>query len=128
MARTNLPLTVLTQDGGAVAPSTTAVDVANGMNIAMASSAIPSGSNALGLVIVFNQTFAGAKNITIRAGANPPAFRKDKGDLQVSANAQVAYVGPLDPARYMQADGSINIDFDSGTTGTVLALLLPHPS
>lgn len=128
MARTNLPLTTLTQDGGAVAPATTAVDVANGMNIALASSAIPAGPNPLSLVIVFNQTFAGAKNIIIRAGANPPSFRKDKGDLQVSANAQVAYVGPFDPARYLQTDGSLNVDFDAGTTGTVLALLLPHPS
>ena len=78
------------------------------------------------LVIVFNQTFAGAKSITVRAGVNPPAFRKDIGDLSVSANAQVAYVGPFDPSRYAQADGSLNIDYTAGTTGTVLVLALPH--
>lgn len=126
MARTNLPVTLLDAAAGKVAPTTTAVDVANGHNLALSSSAIPSGSNAYDLVIVFNQTFAGSKNIIVRAGANPPSFRAARGDLQVAANAQVAYVGPLEPARFMQSDGSINIDYDSGTTGTVLALLMPH--
>lgn len=128
MARTNLPVTTLTYEGGQVAPATTNIDQANGMNIPLASSAIPSASSANKLLIVFNQTFAGAKNIIIRAGANPPSHRASKGDLLVSANAQVAYVGPLEPARHLQADGSINVDFDVGTTGTVLALLVPHES
>lgn len=127
MARTSLPVTTLDPDNGQVAPTTTNVDVANGMVLDLTSSAIPGGINAYGLVIVFSQTFAGAKSITIRAGANPPAFRKDKGDLSISANNQTAYVGPLEPARFMQANGTINIDFTSGTTGTVLALLMPHP-
>lgn len=126
MARTNLPLTVLTEEGGQVAPATTGIDVANGMNIAMASSALPSGSSAFDLVIVYGATFAGAKNIIIRAGVNPPSHRASRGDLLVSANNQTAYVGPIEPARHYQADGSINVDFDSGTTGTVLALLMPH--
>jgi hypothetical protein len=128
MARTSLPLTTLDPTNGKVAPTTTAIDQANGMVIDMTSSAIPSGSNSYDLCIVFNQTFAGSKNIIIRAGANPPAFRKDKGDLLVAANAQVAYVGPFEPARFMQANGSINVDFDAATTGTVLALLMPHRS
>jgi len=126
-ARTNLPLTALSETA-AVASSTTAVDVTNGMNIVLTSSAIPARPGSWSLVIVFTNSFAGSKSLTVRAGANPPAFRKDLGDL-VCANAgssAVTYIGPLEPARFMQADGSINIDFTASTTGTVEALILPH--
>lgn len=126
MARTNLPLSNLNAASGLVNPSATAVDVTNGMNIALPETAIPRGPMGWDLVIVFAATFAGSKNIIVRKGVNPPAFRADLGDLKVAANNQTAYVGPLDPSRYVQADGSINVDFDSGTTGTVLALALPH--
>lgn len=127
MVRTNLPLSTLDPVAG-ITPTATAVDVANGMNIAMASTAMPSGPTGWDLVIVFVNSFAGAKSLIVRAGVNPPAFRKDKGD-QSFANAgtsAISYVGPLEPARYTQADGSINIDFTAATTGTVLALVLPH--
>lgn len=129
MARTNLPLTTLDPVNGVTAPTATAVDVANGMNIALASTAIPSGPSAWDLILVFNNTFAGAKSIIVRAGAsNPPAFRSGKGDLTITNTTQVSYVGPLEPARYLQSDGSINIDFTAATTGTVLALIRPHLS
>lgn len=126
MARTNLPLTVLDPVNAQTAPTATAIDVANGMNIALASSAIPTQSSSFDLIIVYNNTFAGAKSIIIRAGANPPSSRAGKGDLTISNTTQVSYVGPFEPARFMQADGSINVDFTAATTGTVLALLLPH--
>lgn len=132
MARTNLPLSKFLADSstGLADPAGTAVDVANGMNIALASTAIPSQAGASHLVIRFDQTFAGAKNIIIRAGAaldtgNPPAFRQSLGDLKVPANAATVWVGPLESARFTQTDGSINVDFDAGTTGTVTAFLLP---
>lgn len=129
MARTNLPVTVLDPTTGANGPTPTAVDVANGMNVSLASTAIPSGSSMWDLVIVFVNSFAGAKSIIIRAGANnPPAFRKDKGDLTISnaGTSAITYIGGLEPARYAQSDGSLNIDFTAATTGTVLALLRPH--
>lgn len=129
MARTNLPLTVLDPVNGVNAPTPTAVDVANGMNIALASTAIPSGPSAWDLILVFVNSFAGAKSIIVRAGAsNPPAFRKDKGDLSIAnaGSSAISYVGPLEPARFVQSDGSINIDFTAATTGTVLALIRPH--
>lgn len=129
MARTNLPVTVLDPTLGANGPTPTNVDVANGMNVVLASTAIPSGSSMWDLVIVFVNSFAGAKSIIIRAGAsNPPAFRKDKGDLTISnaGTSAITYIGGLEPARYAQSDGSLNIDFTAATTGTVLALLRPH--
>ena len=126
-ARTNLPLTNLSETGP-VASSTTAVDVTNGMNIALANSAIPAKQSSWSLVLVFTNSFAGSKSLIVRAGANPPSFRKDLGDLSCAnaGSSAVTYIGPLEPARFLQADGSINIDFTASTTGTVEALLLPH--
>lgn len=128
MARTTLPQTVLSPTAGVVNPSTTAIDATNGMNLALAAEGVPAGPNSAGVTLVVNNTFAGAKHVIVRAGAaNPPAFRKDIGDLSISiAQNQTAYVGPLEWARFAQSDGSLNIDFDAGTTGTILALVAPR--
>jgi hypothetical protein len=126
MARTNLPLTPFDPAAGITAPATTAIDVANGMNIALASSVVPAASSSWDLIIKYDNTFAGAKSIIVRAGANPPSSRAGKGDLTVGNTTQTSYVGPFEPARFLQADGSINIDFTAATTGTVTAFILPH--
>lgn len=126
MARTNLPVTNMVEEGAVVAPAGTAIDPVNGMNIVLASGAIPAAPGAWDLFIQYNGTFAGAKNIYIRAGANPPSSRAGKGDLVQSVNNQTVYIGPLEPARHEQADGSINVDFDASSTGTILAFLRPH--
>lgn len=132
MARTNLPLTNLVGNAGISAPAGTNVDPTNGMNVALASGAIPAASSSDRLVLVVNNTFAGTKVVTIRAGvgggATPgPAFRSGIGDLTYTAQASgVSYIGPFEPARFMQLDGSINLDFASGITGTITALLLPR--
>lgn len=128
MARTNLPQTALSPTAGVVNPSTTAIDATNGMNLALANSGFPAGPNTDRVVLVVTNTFAGSKHCIVRAGAsNPPAFRKDIGDLSVNIGQnQTAYIGPLEWARFCQSDGSLNIDFDSGTTGTILATVLPR--
>lgn len=131
MARTNLPTTALVANSGVLNPTATAVDQANGMNILLPSTAIPRTADADHLVLVVANTAAAAHNVIVRAGAGEPgaygpAFRTGKGDLTFSVtNAQTAYVGPFEVARFAQADGSLNIDFDTGFTGTVLALLMP---
>ncbi|HET9109673.1 MAG TPA: hypothetical protein VFN78_02495 [Ktedonobacterales bacterium] len=126
MARTNLPVTNLVANSG-VALSTTAVDQANGMNLQLASSAIPAASTSESLVLVVANTAASPFNVIIRAGAsNPPAFRAGLGDITVSVtNATTKYLGPFDYARVVQSDGSLNIDFGVGFTGTIQALLVP---
>ena len=127
MARTNVPLTKLTANSGNVAPSTTALDATNGHNIALASTAIPAQAGSELLVLVVNNTFAGSKTVTVKAGANPPAQRAGLGDLTVTLTQnQTAYIGPLESQRFYQADGSINVDMAAGTTGTILAVLLPR--
>jgi len=128
MARTNLPTTALLANNGINAPAGTAIDQANGMNVALASGAIPAASSADRVVLYVNNTFAGTKVVTIRAGATqPPAMRAGIGDLNYTAQASGAsYLGPFEVGRFVQSDGSLNIDFAAGITGTIAALLVPR--
>lgn len=127
MARTNLPLTPLVANSGVAEPAGTAIDQANGMNIALASSAIPAAGGARHLILQIKNTFAGTKVVTIRAGVNPPSMRAGVGDITFTAVASAnTFIGPFEAGRVLQADGSINVDFASGITGTVNAFLVPR--
>ena len=125
-ARTNLPVTALTTNA-TTAISTTAVDQTNGMNIVLASTAIPSVATTENLILAVDNTAAGAHNFILRAGAsNPPAFRSGLGDLTLAVGATTTlYIGPFDYARFVQTDGSLNIDFSASFAGTIQALLVP---
>jgi hypothetical protein len=41
-------------------------------------------------------------------------------------NATTQLIGPFESARFAQADGSLNVDFDAGMTGTIVALRVPR--
>ncbi|SRR5260221_5772729 len=128
MARTAIAVNTL--PGVAVAgladPAGTAIDQANGMNVALASGAIPANPTAHMLFLRVANTVAGAQTVTIRAGVNPPAFRAPIGDLVVSIPAtSTKWIGPLEAGRFMQNDNSINVDFQAGTTGTITAFASP---
>ena len=71
-------------------------------------------------------TFAGAKTVTVKGGVNPPGFRSGLGDLVLSAiqSAQRQYIF-IESARHVQADGSINIDYEAAMTGTVWVFRIP---
>ena len=127
MARTNLPLSNFVANGGLADPAGTAIDQANGMNVAIPTTAIPSGSHMDKLILRVANTAGAAKNTIARGGANPPSFRASLGDLtvQVPATSGVRWLGPFEIARFAQADGSLNIDFESGATGTITAFLVP---
>lgn len=70
--------------------------------------------------------------VTLKAGTGHPAFRRGLGDLvrgdDVGANDEFC-IGPIETARYLQADGTIHIDVtDSSNTnlaGTIEAYALP---
>jgi len=140
MARTNLPVTLLDPKSPNLNNAGTAIDAANGMNIALASSAIPSRPGADRLVLYVTNTFAGTKTVTVRAGAGVaaptnfgyaypiPSQEQQFGDLvtgNLTASTGTAYIGPFDAARYIQPDGSINVDFAASMTGLIWAVLLP---
>ena len=127
MARTNLPITDLAGNAG-VAEATTAIDVANGMNVAVASEAVPAKGEAQDIILIVDNTAAAAYNTIVRAGAGPvPAFRASLGDLTVNvAAAGTVFIGPFESARFAQSDGSLNVDFAAGMTGTIVALRVPR--
>lgn len=131
--RTNLPLTTLTGNGIIDIPAGTVIDQANGMNIAFTTNAIPSNPNADRLMLLVATTNGADKTVTIKAGVGGGAtaggaFRSGLGDLTVTAHAATGggVVGPLETARFMQLDGSINVDFASGISGRITAFILPR--
>jgi hypothetical protein len=76
--------------------------------------------------LVIAATFAGAKNYTIKAGANPPALNAGQGDLVIAINNTTKLVGPLTSARFVQKDGSLNVDVEAAATGTIAAIHVPR--
>jgi hypothetical protein len=129
MARTNLPLTAFVPNGGLADPAGTAIDQANGMNVATVSETIPPArSGYRGIVFRVANTAGSAYNFIVRAGVNPPAFTKDLGDLTVSvpATTGVRWVGPFDMSRFAQSDDSINVDFSGSFAGTITAFSVPR--
>lgn len=72
------------------------------------------------ILLKFENTALAADKMTvdILAGAYPPAFLQSLGDLQiVLAQGKIAYV-VLDSARFMQADGDIDIKSTPATGKT----------
>ena len=101
----------------------TAINTTNGGNVVLPTGAV---GNTDRLVLRIDNTTVSAKNVTIRAGVYPPAFRSSMGDLvlQVALSAKAYFF--IESARFIQADGSVNLDYESGMTGTVFALITPN--
>ena len=81
------------------------------------------------LVIEVTEDNTRALTVTIAAGDNPPSVRQGKGALTVAiAQNACKLIGPLEPARFLQDDGTINVTF-TGTGGaadaSVRTYLLP---
>jgi hypothetical protein len=131
MARTLIPLTTMVANSGGPAPVGTAVDPTNGHYVDCA------GLTGQ-LLLYINNTFAGTKLVTVKAGTlNPPAFRGSLGDATFTAAASVASVaGPYESARVVQpaggtdggTGGRIFIDLAAGITGSIGALFIPKGS
>src|SRR5579875_271117 len=130
-ARTSVTPTTLTGNGGVDIPAGTTINstlVTNGVNIPLASSAIPSAPQARDLFLYITNTAGADKNVIIRAGvgggATPgQAFRSGLGDLTVICHTASGgcLIGPLESARFAQLDNSINVDFGTGLTGVFTA-------
>lgn len=119
MARTALPVTAVAgtdaQSGtGTVAASTTVIDQANGMAI---------GAGKAGLadrwLVVVNLTNGADVDVIFRAGVQPPAERAGEGDYTVLMDHTKQGYFEIESGRFAQADGSVNVDFGAGATGTI---------
>jgi hypothetical protein len=120
MARTAVPITALLANSEIANPAGTAVDPTNDHVIA-------AGGKTDRLWIRCTNTSAGAKTLTVVKGVNPPAVRGGIGDLVVSIPATTGdrLVGPLESARFAQANGDIYVDLEAAITGIIAAFRLP---
>lgn len=82
------------------------------------------------IIEVTNDDGVNGLDVTVLHGDNPPAVREGVGSLEVAiAASDVALIGPLEAARFLQAAGDIDVQFatDGGAnaSATVRAYLLP---
>jgi len=79
---------------------------------------------------VTNDDVADGLIVTVLHGDNPPAVRESLGDLTTTiASGDTVSIGPLESARFIQADGTLQVAFESdggaNASATVRAALLP---
>jgi hypothetical protein len=124
MPRTAVHVTTLTPNVGTADPAGTTLDATNNHSIA------PGGPTEEFIIRITN-TFAGTKVATIKAGTNPPADAAGQGDITVSltdgsTTPQVAFVGPLTSARFINSDGTVHVDLAASMTGKIEAFRIPR--
>jgi len=114
MTRTNLPYTAAVPNGSVVATPTT-IDATNDHVIAKAE---PEKT-------ILRVVASTGGNMTIKAGTYPLAIAAGLGDLSITVGVETRDVGPFESGRFLQSDGSMNIDFTT-VVGTVVALKVPR--
>lgn len=124
MARTAVVPRALVANGGLTgATGATTIDATLVTNGVVVASAEPERT----LIRVTN-TEGSTNTVTINAGDKPPALAAGAGNLvvTVAATTGVQYMGPFESGRFLQSDGTLEIDFESGMTGAIDILLLPR--
>lgn len=109
-------------------PTNTTIDatlVSNGLNIT------DFGDCDGEVILHITNTHSAAHDVTIKAGESyadgGTAYRAILGDLIVSVPLSgEVFLGPLESARFQNADGSLYIDFATGHTGTITAYCVPR--
>ena len=119
MARTLIAPTNLAESQ-AVAPVENAVDQANGMYLA-----VGVGNRAHRVVLEVVNSAGAAADIIIRKGTNPPALRAAIGDLAIEIGAGATRAIVIEGSRHVQNDGTVNVDFEAGFAGIIVAYKLP---
>ena len=120
MPRTNVPITALAANSSIANPAGTAVDPTNDHVIA-------AGGKIDRLWIRCTNTNASNRTLTVKAGVAPPSHRAGLGDLVVTVPLTTGdvFVGPLESARFAQANGDIYIDLEASIAGIIAAFRLP---
>jgi hypothetical protein len=119
MARTAVPYSALVANSNLADPAGTTLDATNDHKI---SAAEPERT-----ILRVTNTAGADKVVTVKAGDYPPAWAAGQGDLSVTvvATSGVQWIGPFESGRFVQSDGTMEIDIASGHTGTITAFLLP---
>lgn len=123
MPRTAVAYSAFTANASTADPAGTTVDstlVTNGVKV---SNAVPEET----LIRVTNSAGA-TKLITINAGDYPPALASGQGAITgtVGATTGVLWFGPFESGRVLQSDGTMEVDFASGATGTITVFRVPR--
>lgn len=90
----------------------------------------PAGPLEEGFLVVQN-TFNGAKNVTLLAGDSPPALSAGQGNKIVAvADGDASYaaeiIGGLESARFLQDNGTLRVTVETGMTGFMYWVQLPR--
>jgi hypothetical protein len=120
MARDNVAITALTLNGAVAESAGVAISPTNGAVIA-------AGGNTQRLLIVVKNTSGASRDVTVRAGVNPPAALAGQGDLVASVPATTGVrMFAIESGRFAQENGDIHVDFVTSTAGTIHAYRLPR--
>lgn len=117
MARTAATLVSLSNNAGTLDGGGTTYDVSNGMYIP----AVPSGKRLL--VRLTNTDDDTGLTVTFKAGAYPPALASGQGDLAITVAFGTTQFVELESGRFLQKDGTINVDV-TVNTGKLTPLVL----
>lgn len=112
-----IAVTALTPNTFTAAPSQTASGATN----IISSAGIPLEEIVLKAVVTTATTV-----VTIKAGDSPPALSAGQGDSALSLTVGTHYVGPFTSARYMQDNGTLNVDVATAAQVTLAAIRLPR--
>lgn len=124
MARTALTPVALTANAVVSDPAGTSLDATNSHSVATVAPLDE-------YVIRVTNTTSSTKTVTVKAGSNPPADAAGAGDLVLSCTAGnvtpvTKWFGPLGSARFIQNDGTLNLDVAASMTGTITVFRIPR--
>lgn len=108
-------------------PNGTLADPAGTVTGSGNNSVTTSGNGVMPEEIVLRVVTATATtNVTIKAGAYPPALSAGQGDLTFACTVGTAWLGPFTGARFLQADGTLNVVSATPANTTITAFRLPR--
>ena len=117
MARDIVTSTKVTTNAAVAQPAGVAINPTNGISVVH--------TRSRKTIVVVTNTSASTRVVTVRR--NPAVSDPVPSDLAspaIAATTGVEYLGPFD-GHYIQADGSVWLDFVAGHTGVVYAV--EHP-
>lgn len=65
-------------------------------------------------------------NVTVKAGDSPPAHSAGQGDLVVACPVGTTFLGPFTSGRFVQDDGTMNVDVATSANVTLTAFRVPR--
>jgi hypothetical protein len=77
-------------------------------------------------IMLVAYTTTATTNVTVKGGDYPPALSAGQGDLVVACPVGTTYIGPLSSARFMQDDGTLNVNVATAANVALAAVRVPR--